>query len=83
MSIERHGEESHKGKHKPRKRRRLQQQNRVLKEFRKNQKMDAATDEDFGAYSSDGSDRIFSEDENMGARTCDASLCSSDEMGVM
>ncbi|RWR86513.1 zinc finger protein [Cinnamomum micranthum f. kanehirae] len=75
ISIEPHREESPKGRRKARKRRRLQLRNRVLKEFRKqHQKMDAATDEDFGAYSSEGCDRIFSEDENMGARTGEASV---------
>lgn len=77
-SVESHREEFPKGKRKARKRRRLQLQGRVLKEVRKRQKADAATDDDFGAYSSDGTESSFSDDENMGGRMGEASS-SSDE----
>lgn len=80
--VESHREEFPKGKRNTRKRRRLQLQGRALKDVRKRQKADATSDDDFGAYSSDGGESIFSEDENVGARPGDASSSSSDETGM-
>lgn len=62
-------EELPEGKCGTRKRRRLQLQGRFLKEVKQQQKMDAATGEDFGTNLSEGSESIFGEDENLGERT--------------
>ncbi|KAL6005750.1 hypothetical protein ACLOJK_006323 [Asimina triloba] len=74
-----------KGKRKARKRRRLTLQGRGLKEVRKRQKAEAV-DDDFGLYSSEGTESIFSEDESHGGRTAaigsDTSTSSSDENGI-